>query len=253
MADDDVEVWVRALTMSLKRQAKPERAAQEKRYLKSELDFLGVAMPQLRREAKQFVRAHRPISHAALIALARALWSKRVHELRSLAVGILELEHEQLGYADLSLLIELVRDAKTWALVDWLATKVFGPIVARDARAKKQLDRWARDQDFWVRRTALLSLHDPLLAGKGDFDHFARLATPMLQEREFFIRKAIGWILRSTAKRTPELTITYVSEHAAQMAGLTFKEATRNLPPRQIKRLTALRVESTPGQARRRT
>ena len=27
----------------------------------------------------------------------------------------------------------------------------------------------------------------------------------MLEEREFFIRKAIGWVLRETSKRRPEL------------------------------------------------
>jgi 3-methyladenine DNA glycosylase AlkD len=233
---------VRELTAKLRRHASAERAAQEKRYLKSELDFLGVAMPDIRREAKAFVRAHGAIARETLFALTDALWKTRLHELRSTAVAILELQHAQLSAADLPWLLALIRDAKTWALVDWLATKVFGPIVAREPRAKKQLDRWARDEDFWVRRTALLSLHDELLAGRGDFAHFARLATPMLGEREFFIRKAIGWVLRSTAKRTPERTHAYVAEHAQAMSGLTFKEATRNLTAKQIKQLTALRT-----------
>jgi 3-methyladenine DNA glycosylase AlkD len=236
-----VAEWVREITHHLERHATPERAAQEKRYLKSDLDFLGVAMPELRREAKAFVRAHAELERADLLALTHALWRSRVHELRSIAIGILELKRELLAEGDCDDLIELVRDAKTWAYVDWLATKVLGAIVAREAKAKKRLDRWARDDDFWVRRTALLCLHDPLLRGDGDFGHFARLATPMLGEKEFFIRKAIGWVLRSTAKRTPELSYAYVKQHAGEMAGLTFKEATRNLKPKQIATLTQLR------------
>jgi len=56
------------------------------------------------------------------------------------------------------------------------------------------LDRWAADEDFWVRRAALLSLLRPLRRGEGDFGRCARYADMMLAEREFFIRKAIGWV-----------------------------------------------------------
>jgi 3-methyladenine DNA glycosylase AlkD len=52
---------------------------------------------------------------------------------------------------------------------------------------------------------------------------------------------AIGWVLRSTAKRTPRRTYRFVERHAGAMAGLTFREATRALPPAQQKKLQALR------------
>lgn len=52
-------------------------------------------------------------------------------------------------------------------------------------------------------RAALLSLPEPLRRGDGDFELFARLAVPMLGEKEFFIRKAIGWVLREGAKHLP--------------------------------------------------
>jgi 3-methyladenine DNA glycosylase AlkD len=38
----------------------------------------------------------------------------------------------------------------------------------------------------------------PLRRGDGDFDRFARYADAMLEEKEFFVRKAIGWVLRDT-------------------------------------------------------
>ena len=230
---------VAALRAQLEALGNPGRAVHEKRYLKSELEFLGVGMPGLRKIAKAFVRANM-LDHDQLLDLTQALWKHRVHELRALAVGILELQHQQLSAADLPALIALVREAKTWALVDWIATKVIGPL-SDDPKARKQIDAWARDKDFWVRRTALLCHHDALLQGRGDFDHFARLAVPMLSETEFFIRKAIGWVLRSTAKRTPERAYAFVEKHARELSGLSFREATRALTPAQQKKLAALR------------
>ncbi|HET8933612.1 MAG TPA: DNA alkylation repair protein [Polyangiales bacterium] len=240
---DPISEHVAALRAQLAAQGNPARAAQEKRYLKSELEFLGVGMPALRKTAKAFVRAQPDLGHDTLLQLVAALWEHETHELRAVAVGILELEQAQLTAADLPALIALVRKAKTWALVDWLATKVIGPL-SDVPKARKHIDAWARDDDFWVRRTALLAHHDKLLRGTGDFDHFARLAEPMLDEREFFIRKAIGWVLRSTAKRTPQRTYAFVEKHARELSGLSFREAVRALPAAQQKKLIALRERS---------
>jgi 3-methyladenine DNA glycosylase AlkD len=240
----DVPVIVARLERSLAKQGTRARAIREKRYLKSELRFLGVTMPVIRREAKAFVRANGALSRAELKSLVDALFETRVHELRSMGIGILELNAERLDIRDANWLVELVRRAPTWAHVDWLAIKVLGPLVARDPSLVKRLERWSRDENFWVRRTALLALHDPLAAGTGDFECFERLAVPLLSEREFFIRKAIGWLLRATAKRTPERTIGFVERYGGRMAGLTFHEATRNLTKTEQTRLRALREKS---------
>ncbi len=60
----------------------------------------------------------------------------------------------------------------------------------------------------------------------------------MLPEKEFFIRKAIGWVLRDIARKRPELTFAFVEEHGAEMSGLTYREATRRLPAALQQKLT---------------
>ena len=237
---------VARLRALLAREGDSARALGAQRYLKSELTFLGVTVPGVRNAAKAYVRAHPQLDRKALLALAEALFSTDVHELRSLAIGILGLKRSLLTAADGAELISMIRRADTWAHVDWLATKVMGPLLVPTAQGRKRLERWVRDPSFWVRRTALLCWHDALLAGGGDFEHFAKLARPLLHEREFFIRKAIGWVLRSTARRTPECTIAFVKEHATELSALSFKEATRNLPTAQIAALRALRERAAP-------
>lgn len=216
-----------------------ERALGAQAYLKSELEFLGVTVPELRKQVKAY--AKQPMTKAELEALVPALWSTRVNELRSFAIGLLEQRVKELDAGDLPWLVQFADDADTWAHVDWLATKVIGPCVSKDSKSSKLLRQWARHENFWVRRTAILALHDPLLAGNGNFELLEELAVPMLHEREFFIRKAIGWLLRSAAKRKPELTVGFVERHAPEMSGLSFREATRNLPQATRTRLELLR------------
>jgi 3-methyladenine DNA glycosylase AlkD len=210
----------------------PERAEAERRYLKSELDHLGVTVWQIRRVVKVFGDQHPSLSHEELIALVQALWSRPVHERRMAAAMLLEAYPTLVGPADLILLEQLVRESKTWALVDVLAGDVIGRLLVRHPRAKSRLDRWAEDRDFWVRRAALLAMLEPLKQG-APFRRFAGYADGMLDETEFFIRKAIGWVLRETGKRRPQEVFEWLVPRTARVSGMTIREAVKDLDPDQ--------------------
>jgi 3-methyladenine DNA glycosylase AlkD len=143
---------------------------------------------------------------------------------------MLERTSRLLGPADIELLEVLLRTSRTWALVDGLAINVAGDIVGRCPEAGDALDRWACDDDFWLRRSAILALLRPLRAGGGDFDRFARYADAMLDEKEFFVRKAIGWVLREVAKRRPELVAAWLAPRVHRASGVTVREAVKPLP-----------------------
>ena len=219
------------LDAALRRAGSPARAVQAKRYLKSELAFYGCGVPALRREAKALWRAHGPFERKPLLALAEALWREPVHERRTAAVELLVLGVASLQPADVPVLERMLREARTWALVDALAPAVVGPLhVAHPAALGKVLDRWAKDDDFWIRRAALLTLLLPLRAGGGERERFSRYADAMLEEKEFFIRKAIGWVLREISKRDPAWVTAWLRPRAERCSGVTWREAVKYLP-----------------------
>jgi 3-methyladenine DNA glycosylase AlkD len=102
------------------------------------------------------------------------------------------------------------------------------------------LDRWAQDEDFWLRRSALLAQLVPLRRGEGDFARFGRYADATLGEREFFIRKAIGWVLRETGKKRPALVYAWLRPRADRASGVTVHEAVRYLPAEKREEMLAL-------------
>ena len=53
---------------------------------------------------------------------------------------------------------------------------------------------------------------------------------PSLGDREFFIRKAIGWALRAYAWTDPIEVARYVRENEARLSGLSRREALKNVP-----------------------
>lgn len=209
-----------------------ERAVHERAYLKSTLVHLGVAVPEIRKLARAVDREGPAPTDEQLRTLTAALWSSGIHDLRMLAIALLERWRIRLIADDLAWLERWLAEAGSWAYVDWLAVKVVGPLVERKPeRGYKTLDRWAVADNFWLRRSAMLALLEALRDGDGDFERFAGYAEAMLGEQEFFIRKAIGWVLRDLGRKRPELTRAFVEAHLSELSGVSFREAIKVLPP----------------------
>lgn len=227
-----------ALEGRLREVGTPKRAVGEKAYLKSDLDFTGTLVSDTRAEVIKIDRG-RALDHQQLIELVEALWSRPVFERRLAATMFLQRHPDLVIVADLPLVERLVREARTWALVDYLAVDVLGRLVEADpSGASPAMDAWAGDDDFWIRRASLLSELRPIRRG-APLDRFLGRAEKMLEEREFFIRKAIGWVLREAGRRRPDAVVTWLARRTGRASGVTMREAVKHLPAPERERLMA--------------
>src|SRR5580693_3687534 len=128
----DPEGAALAVADALRAAGTADRAAREKRYLKSELEFFGVTVPEIRRVVKAAVRDRPGLDGAAMADWAVALWREPVHERRMAAEEILTLTAPRLDAGDLPTVERLLRESGTWALVDGLAVNVAGGIALVD-------------------------------------------------------------------------------------------------------------------------
>jgi 3-methyladenine DNA glycosylase AlkD len=230
------------IAAELRRVGTPERAAQQQRYLKSEMRHLGATVPAIRRAARDATGERGALDRPTLLALVRRLWASGVFDLRLAAAVVLERHVGLLRARDIALLEELLRDSRTWALVDNIAVNAVGPLVEAHPDLGATLDRWAADGDLWIRRSALLALLRPLRREGGsapDFERFARYADAMLEEREFFIRKAIGWVAREAGRRDPARVVAWLEPRIGRASGVTVREAVKHLPAADRERLLA--------------
>jgi 3-methyladenine DNA glycosylase AlkD len=243
----DVEGVVERLEARLRAVANPARAEGEKRYLKSDLDFLGATVWQIRTAVTEVAGEHREIGHDDLVRLVEALWAEPLFERRMASVVLLDRFADRLGVADLPLIGRLVRESLTWALVDGLAGDVLGRLVEADPESLTPvLDRWASDEDFWIRRSSLLAELRPIRHG-ATLERFLRRADSMLDEREFFIRKAIGWVLREASKKRPQQVTAWVAPRTHRASGVTMREAIKYLEASDANRLMTAYREKRPA------
>jgi 3-methyladenine DNA glycosylase AlkD len=226
----------------------PARAEGEKAYLKSSLQFVGSGVPAMRSVVKAWLRVHRGLTHDELFAFADALWAHPVHECRLAAIELLVQRPALLSAADIGWIERTLRDCHTWALVDPLAGWVTADLAARDPEAVvPHLDRWVHDDDFWIRRSGVLARRILLRDDRG-LDRFFEVAELLLPEREFFIRKVLGWVMRDVAARHPQRVSAWLRANMDEMNLVTLREPLRRLP--DAAELRALYDASRPGSRR---
>lgn len=232
-----------SLDAGLREYANAERAAKEKQYLRSDLIHYGVDVPTIHRLA---TRAGQRLARPRLLEVVISLWDEpadaQVFERRFLAADLLSDRAELLTPDDAPLVERLCRQARTWAIIDTLAPRVVGPVATRfPDEFAPLLDTWATDPDFWMRRSALLSHLIPLRDGRGDWQRFTRYAESLLDDREFFVAKAIGWVLRDTGRRRPEMVLEWVEPRFPRMTAVTAREAIKPFAPEVQERLRQAR------------
>jgi 3-methyladenine DNA glycosylase AlkD len=220
----------------------PERAEGEKRYLKSDFTHFGVPLPAIRKVAVSAVRGRS--AREDVLALAAALWSvtedgRPLHDARMASIEVLVRRVEVLERGDVAVAERMIRDSVSWAYVDNLAEKVVGALVGRFPGSEEVLDRWVTDPYPWIRRTSLLALLPGIRSGAPDLERVSRYGDALIDENGFFIRKALGWILRELSKRDPSWVRDWVAPRNARMSGVTIREAVRHLPAEDATRLMA--------------
>lgn len=157
------------------------------------------------------------------------LWAKPVHERRMAAVELLVARPALIALDDVPWLYNTLRDCRTWALLDTVAGSVIADLAVREPDVLQDLDRWVHDDDFWIRRSAVLGLRT-LLRADQELDRFFAYATHLLPEREFFIRKVISWVAREVAARHPARVSHWLRGNMAAMNLVTLREPMRQLP-----------------------
>ena len=233
-----------AIEARLREVGTSKRAVGEKAYLKSDLDFIGATVSDTRLAIRELAPR---LDHDELVAAATELWEPPIHELRTAAVLLLARDARRLSADDLPLVERLARESRTWALLDYLAVDVLGPMVEADPTALRAgLDAWSTDADFWVRRASLLAELRPIRHG-APMERFLGRADRMLDEREFFIRKAIGWVLREAGRRRPEDVVAWLGPRTHRASGVTMREAVKRLVPADSERLMTAYREGRPA------
>ncbi len=216
---------------ALKKAADPGKATQMQAYMKSTMPYRGIPSPLLKAIWRELFPTHPLSSTSEWQAVALTLWREAAwREERYAAIALTDLPRYEPYRTPgaLPMLEEMIVTGAWWDLVDPLATHHLGDVLrSAPRRVAPLLRRWARSDDMWKRRAAILS-QIRCKAGT-DLDLLYACIEPNVADREFFIRKAIGWALRQYAWTDPAEVTRYVRRHRTRLSPLSVREALKNV------------------------
>jgi len=205
--------------------ANPEIARKQSAYMRNLFPFLGLTKPQRELLEKQLIKKELDLSMLKSI-LAR-LWEKEEREFQYTAL-CLSLRHKKIWTpATLSTFESMIRNKSWWDTVDVLAANHVGLLVKTHLQLVKTMDKWIADPYLWIRRTALL--FQLRWKKETDEERLFEYCKRTMHEKDFFIRKAIGWALREYSKTHPKAVEKFIDAHRAQLSNLSIREGSKYL------------------------
>ena len=220
-----------AIRQGLRAAADPAKAPAMQKYMKSPTPYLGVSAMPLRAVCKRAFAEHALDSQRAWEAAIRELWFSATFREERYAAIELAGASRYTAYRTLDMLPlweELIVSGAWWDVVDGLASHQVGELVRKHTEPlKRTMLDWAHDADLWKRRTAIICQISS--KNETDVELLYGAIEPNLGDTSFWIRKAIGWALRSYAWTHPDEVRRYIAEHEEQLSGLSKREALVNL------------------------
>jgi 3-methyladenine DNA glycosylase AlkD len=222
-----VRDMVRLVQTELRKLQNTENAAKMQRYLKTDMPMYGVQKPA-RLQVEKIMHSNLVVDSFDMYrASIESLWELPHREEKYLAIDLALKHRKFIGLETLDLFESMVRmDYMWWDLCDPISINMVGRIASQHDMEPK-LRQWIRDDNMWIRRTAILAQLKHKTGTKADllFD----LCREQMHEKEFFVRKAIGWALREYSKTNAEVVVSFLQKEKGRLSGLSYREGAKVL------------------------
>lgn len=218
--------YLQPLIQSFLDNANPVKVPWLRNYMKGKFDFLGLETKQRRILQRNFFKEYSYPSSDSLFDVVFFLWNLPQREFQYLAIELLRKREKQLCEADIEKIERLIVEKSWWDSVDGLAVWTCGAYFQLyPHKIEPTTTKWMQSGNFWLQRSCLLfQLKYKSETNTDLLDSFIR---ELYQEKEFFIRKAIGWILREYSKTNADWVRAYIKQQP--LSALSYKEASKYL------------------------
>lgn len=203
--------------------ADQENAVSMAKYMRNLFPFYGIPTPERKAVYKDFIKDEKRKKVIDWEFLDQC-YKDEHREFQYLAYDYLIAMSSLLTYDDIPKIEKYIREKQWWDTIDFLS-KVIGEIGARDNRVDNLMIEWSKDDDFWVRRAAII--HQLCRKEKTNTELLETILENNLGSNEFFVNKAIGWALRDYSKTNPIWVKDFINKRKEKMDSISIKEASK--------------------------
>ena len=216
--------FINILETEFEKNANPEIALGQKAYMKNKFEFYGIKTPIRRKIQKPFLVNEYLPPIIELETIIKTLWKKPEREYQYFSQELAYKYVKQFKRKDIALFEFMIVRKSWWDTIDFIAPKLVGKYFKIYPEQRNTfVKKWIASNNIWLQRTSILFQ----LNYKSDLDKdfLAYVINSLLGSKEFFINKAIGWILRQYSRINPDWVIEFTNH--TQLDKLSYKEALR--------------------------
>jgi len=192
-------------------------------YMKGHFLFFGIRAKKRQEIAKPYIKQLVQNHRAEYWEIAEHLWEKEERDFHYICIEFLKKTDRDWTSDTIRLLYWLTTNHAWWDTVDFIASHLVAKYVQLFSKADYAaiMDSWNEDNDMWVIRTSILfQLKYKKQVNWQLLQHYIHQHE---ESSQFFIRKAIGWILREYSKTEPDRVIEFIQDNP-QLSNLSKKE-----------------------------
>ncbi|HEY9082842.1 MAG TPA: DNA alkylation repair protein [Vicingaceae bacterium] len=216
--------YITTLIKEFRLNANNKIALEQSAYMRNQFSFFGIKTIERRALQQAFLAKEMLPDKKELEEIISTLWKQPQRECHYFAQELAFKYIKQLEKRDIYLYEFMVINQSWWDTVDFIATKLMGAYFKKFPEQKAiYVTKWLKSGNIWLQRCALL--FQLKYKEETDILLLSNTINALLGNKEFFINKAIGWILREYSKTNPEWVTTFAENTA--LSPLSKKEALR--------------------------
>ncbi len=222
----NAQEYIDLVQQKLAAKADPVIATAKAAYMKNRFAFYGIPSPerrQVQREVSTRFQLPKKMDGEIII---RNFWQRPQREYQYISQELAAKYVKQFEKPDIKLIEFMIQNKSWWDTIDFIAPNLVGKYFKTFPEQRDPIvQKWLDSNNMWLQRSAVLFQ----LKYKTELDTklLTHIIHSLLGSKEFFINKAIGWILREYGKTNPDWVVGFVDN--TQLENLSRREALKLL------------------------
>lgn len=200
------------LRLNLESYADDEAAKKMEQYLRNQFSFVGIAATKRKELIKPLLKESKTWSVTTMLEEVQFYYNQEEREYQYIAIALLEKNYKRIEWEQWQTIVfPLITIKPWWDTIDSLKNPISLYLLGNPEKLEEFVYTYMKSPSLWERRIAILIQLKYKEQTRTDL--LAEVILETYQDNQFFIQKAIGWILREYSKTNPDWVRIFIQEH----------------------------------------
>jgi len=215
----------------LKKHVDKEYAIGEKNFFKEKIKSYGVRAADKRKVAREQYKLVKNLDKKDFLAACEALYKTGYMEESTIAADWAWRKKEWWDKKDFKLFEQWVKKyIDNWAKCDDFCTHTVGFVVFSYPELIKEILKWTRSKNRWVKRAVAVCLIYPFGKKKPHLKTIFKVAKILLTDEDDMVQKGYGWMLKEASNHNQREVFKFVMQNKSKMPRTALRYAIEKMP-----------------------